>query len=220
MALSIPQRYLSRINKIRSLSDSAIEELEQALASSSVNSRAKDMAEQITPMVPGIPPADLFPVVDALYALYRVREYSELDRKSFLRELVESIRSNSEPEIPESEVSAITERFKRLLKIETLESISKAITLQRDGERLYCGSRILSDIRPVFGRNDNSEPKAAVITHTLRISYHEDGAHRDMYFVLDEEDLYNLRTVIERAESKSQTLDQVLSTAKIARLGI
>jgi len=202
------------------LSDSAAEELELALASSSVTPRPKEMATRIAPLVPNISQEDVFPVVDALYALYRVREYSELDRKSFLREIIDSIKANADPEISETDVPAITERFKRLLKIETLESISKAVALQRDGERLYCGSRILSDIRPVFGRDEHSEPKAAVITHNLRISYHEDGLHRDMYFVLDEEDLAHLQGVIERALAKSETIDRILTSASIPRLGV
>jgi hypothetical protein len=134
MPLSIPSRYLSRINKIRMLSDSAAEELELALASSSVTPRPKEMATRIAPLVPNISQEDVFPVVDALYALYRVREYSELDRKSFLREIIDSIKANADPEISETDVPAITERFKRLLKIETLESISKAVALQRDGD--------------------------------------------------------------------------------------
>jgi hypothetical protein len=178
------------------------------------------MTAQIAPLVASIPTEELGAVIDGLYALYRVREYSELNRNSFLKELIEGLRPHADPPIEDSELPEITSRFRRLLKIETLESISKAVTVQRDGERLYCGSRILTDMRPVFGREDDSELKAAVITHNLRISYHDCGEHKDVYFVMDEEDLAEIHGVIERALAKTQTIDGFLDKVNLPRLGI
>src|SRR5580658_8161279 len=173
MALPIPQRYIPQIDKLRNLSDSAIDELVQALAASPVLPHADDMTSQIAGHVPSIPIEDLGGIVDAIYALYHVREYSEFSQSGFLKELIEGVREPTKPLIEIGDIPRIRERFQRLLNIGTLNTISKAITLQRDGERLYCNAKIVSDIRPVFGPNVKSQPVAAIVTHTLRLEYHE-----------------------------------------------
>jgi hypothetical protein len=98
--------------------------------------------------------------------------------------------------------------------------MSKAIRLQRDCERLYCGARIISDIRPVFGDSVEELPVSAVITHTLKLGYDEMREHKEFFIVLDEADLDALQDVLERAKVKGDTLTEVLNSAKIPRLEI
>ena len=98
--------------------------------------------------------------------------------------------------------------------------ISKASRLQREGERLYCEAMILSDIRPVFGDDITSGPGSAVLTHTLKVSYHGDEGHRDFFVVLDGEDLKALGEVVDRAQAKDESLRKVLRGTNIPDLGI
>jgi hypothetical protein len=128
-------------------------------------------------------------------------------------------------EIPDSrksdtDLESIKERFQKILSIDTLNSLSKAIGLQREGERLYCDAQIFSDVRPVFGKDVSQDPTAAVITHTLKIGYHDGRGHQEFFLVLDQEDLGNLQEVIERASAKSETLDRLLHRLELPRLGI
>src|SRR5882724_6916138 len=210
MALNIPSRYLPVMNKIVKLPDAAVDELIKALEDSSVTSKPDELAALIADRVPSIPKDDLTSILDGAYALYHVREFSEISRSKFLNELVDGIREQSKPQIPESEKPRLLARFQRLLKIEKLETISKAIKLQRDVERIYCESRIISDIRPVCGDDVDVRPEAAVITHTLKISYHENGDHKEFFVVLDGVDLEGLYETVERAKSKSETLTKFL----------
>jgi hypothetical protein len=219
MALPIPPPYLPRINKVRNLEASALGELIKALSSSTLTANSEAMTAQIAGSVPGIPIEDLTEIVDLVYALYHVREYSELNWGDFFREFMDGVKKQADPPVTPEEVKSVAEKFKQLLRIENLEGITKAISLQREGERLYCGAKILSDIRPVFGQEVNSMPVAGIITHTLKLNYHENGKHKSIFVVLDEEDLMNLRSVIERAEAKAKTLDAFLST-KVPRLGV
>jgi hypothetical protein len=219
MALPIPPPYIPRINKVRNLESSALAELIEALSSSTLTANSDAMTGQIAGSVPSIPIEDLTEIVDLVYALYHVREYSELSWGDFFREFIDGVKKQSDPPMPPEELQAVAEKFKGLLRIKNLESITKAISLQREGERLYCGAKILSDIRPVFGPAVDSMPVAGVITHTLKLNYHENGQHKTVFVVLDEEDLVNLRSVIERAEAKAKTLDAFLS-ANIPRLGV
>jgi hypothetical protein len=220
MPLDIPKRYIPVLNDIRSLPDAAVTELLQALESSSITTTPDDLAAHIVESVPSIPKEKLERIVDTLYSLYHVREFSEFNRASFLTELVEGLRRNEKLEISDAELPSLQERFKKLLSIKTLESISKAIGLQRDGERLYCESKIISDIRPVFGEDVKSRPVAAAVTHTLKISYHEDGDHKQFFVILDDVDLDELQEIVERAKTKAGTLSDFLAESKLARLGI
>lgn len=219
--LYIPDEHLPAIGKILKLSDAAATDLIDALSSASIASTAPDMAKQIAPKISGISLADLTEIVDLLYALYHVREFSEVRRARFLQDLIESIRTNPDFNLQKREdAPRLRKRFQRLLNIQPLNTLSKAIKLQREGERLYCSAKIVSDIRPIFGEDITSRPVSAVITHTLKIGYHEGGEHRDLFLVLDEQDLGRLQEVIERAKSKGQTLAELLNDTGLPRLGL
>jgi hypothetical protein len=220
MALHVPNHYIPALGLVRNLSDSASTEFLRALESAHITSSAEAMAASIASSVPSIPKEDLGKITDLLYSLYHVREFSELNRNDFLKELLESVREVAKPAISEQEFPLIRQRFKDLLNVTVLQSISKAIVLQRDQDRIYCEARIISDIRPVFSEDIKQKPVAAAITHTLNISYHESGDHKDFYVVLDQVDLEEIEKVIKRALVKNETLDQLLSDSGVPRLGI
>jgi hypothetical protein len=218
MALPIPQRYVLRVNLVRKLSDDAFEGLVSALSTATIRSTSEAMAAEIG-AVAGIDKDDLEDIVDLVYAIYHVREFSELSHREFFREFLDGIKKQSDPPVSEDELKNLGARVRSLLQIENLQNLGKAINLQREGERLYCGSRIISDLRPVFGEEVKDEPEAVVLMHTLKLSYHENGEHRSFFLILDEADLSNLRSVIERAQTKSETLNAFI-TPKIPRLGV
>jgi len=85
---------------------------------------------------------------------------------------------------------------------------------------LYCDAKILSDIRPVFGDDLSEGPISAVITHTLKLAYHEGGEHKEFFIVMDQQDLITLFEVIDRAHEKEQALTGLLQKSGIPRLGI
>ncbi|MFN0165783.1 MAG: hypothetical protein ACKV22_05065 [Bryobacteraceae bacterium] len=223
MPLLIPRPYASPVAKIVKLSDEAVEELIRALAAAPISRDARDATASIAQAVPSIPLEDLGSIVDALYALYRVMEFSDSQMPVFLSDLVEGIRRISPSDIAGAKLDdfgGLRQRFERLLSIGRLKALSKAFRLQREGERLYCGAKILSDIRPVFEGDGSTRPDHAVITHTLKIEYHEGEEHREFLVVLDNEDLVALRGVIERATLKDATLRKLLKESNLQDLGL
>ena len=207
---------------IATLPDSSVDELTQAIESSPITSESKDMAANIAGHVHGIAQEELDDIVDLIYALYHVREYTELSKSRFITELVDGLREQAkDPRISSSDTSQLRKRFERLLSLGTLDTITKAITLQRNGERLFCDAQILSDLRPVFGDDVKQKPRAVVITHTLKLSYHEEGDHKSFFIVLDEVDLNALSDVVERAKAKADTLTALIKKdVSIPRLGV
>jgi hypothetical protein len=112
------------------------------------------------------------------------------------------------------------QRLDKLLGIEAFKTIAKAGRLQRQGERLFCSSRILSDVRPVFGPRPTQRPVGAVVTHTLRLGYHEGSEHKEFFVILDSDDLIEMSEVVTRAMAKDRTLRELLSSAKLPDLGV
>ena len=82
------------------------------------------------------------------------------------------------------------------MDIEALKTIAKAARLQRDGERLYCTGKTLSDIRPVFGTDPAARPLGTVLTHTLKIAYHQGSERLEFHVILDSTDLEELAEAI------------------------
>jgi hypothetical protein len=135
---------------------------------------------------------------------------------------MDGIRESSYPELNVENIDfdSLREKVEKLLNVHKLKVISKATRLQLDGERLYCESKILSDIRPVFDDDPEVDPIGAVITHTLKLGYHIGREHKEFHIVLDADDLESLKSVIDRAYAKNQTLRVLLRKKNLPNLGV
>ncbi len=87
-----------------------------------------------------------------------------------------------------------------------LNITAKVAGVSDDQDHVFCGARILTDIRPVFGDDVNTGVAASVICHTLKIEYHDDSLHKDFYVVLETGDLQTLKELIQREEQKANIL--------------
>ena len=96
---------------------------------------------------------------------------------------MEAIEKHPQLQAGPEEMSQDQPTCDRLLNIEALNTIAKAARLLRDGERLYCSGKILLTYRPVFGQDPAARPNGAVITHTLKIGYHEGSGHVEFHVV-------------------------------------
>ena len=90
-----------------------------------------------------------------------------------------------------------------------------------ENDRIFCGARILSDIRPVFTDSLESA-SAAVIIHNLQIGFHDSGTgvHKEFYVALDNQDIQKLKEIILRAEKKTQALKAILNKSSVPYLEV
>lgn len=102
---------------------------------------------------------------------------------------------------------------------EPLGVTAKALDLATDFDRLLVDARIITDIRPVFHTDANDRPAAAVVVHSLRISYSHNRRMEEMTFALDSKDLAALKKQLDRACVKEETLGELLGNAKLPVLG-
>ena len=219
MALKIPEHDVPAVSSMRGLSAHAIEELIAAINSAPLDTDLGALAKRIAPKIRSISADRLGKFIDALYTLYYIRELSSAPHEIFLDDLIEAIQNNQKLAVAKKDVGKFRQRMNRLLEIEAFNTIAKAGRLQRQGEHLYCNSRILSDIRPVFGSRPTQRPLGAVITHSLRLGYHEGSEHKEFFVILDSDDLVAINEVVARALAKDKTLREFLADAKLPDLG-
>jgi hypothetical protein len=217
MPIDIPEEDQRSIAIINTVPDKTLEKFISILESAPPISNPAEMTQHVAKQLPSISTDKLERIVDVLYTLYLVRELSGVRPKRFFADLMEVVRKNSSESALKG-ILKLESQLEKLLNIETLATISKAARLQRDGERLYCEAKILSDIRPVFGSKATVRPAGAVLVHTLKIGYHEGRDHREVHFAMDSADLEALSTVLRRAQEKDKTLRDLLKKSKLPNL--
>jgi hypothetical protein len=218
MPLEIPKEDVGAIVLMRGLMPASIERLVAALAGAPLISNPRKMVQFITDAVPDIPQQQLGPIIETLYTLHQIRELSGVNQKRFIEDLIDGVTARHDLNLPEKALPGLRITLERFMGIETLRTIAKAARLLRDGERLYCRSKILSDVRPVFGKNPSEGPVGAVLAHTLKIGFHSGSAHREFHIVLDASDLGDLLDVIQRAQEKDRALRGLLKAGNLPAL--
>jgi hypothetical protein len=99
-------------------------------------------------------------------------------------------------------------RILPLLNSPAIGQFAKAVDLRNAYERILTGTRVLSDIRPVFPDDDEVPTivEAAMVNHTLKISFYpgDRGLPGEIHIALDATDLRRLRDQINRALDKER----------------
>jgi hypothetical protein len=204
--LVIPPSFVSSVKKLALFSVADFEDLTRALETAA-QSGLKGTASRMGASVPGIPQADLEPLMEAIFAFSYLRSGRDLSLEELTAEIVEAVQ-RFEPEkleLKEAERASLAERLSRLLKIDTLVIATKARDLQTDHDHIYSSARVLTDVRPVFAVEPEKGPIGFVLFHNLKLTYtsRDSRGERSLFIALDESDISNLRKVLERAETKA-----------------
>jgi hypothetical protein len=172
--------------------------------------------------VPNVEDATVRDIVRELFALASFKD--ELDVP--IDEFVDSIASaavadkTSKVAFTDSEASTLKQRLQKLLQLGgAVRLTSKAVDLLTDTQRVFYTSKILTDIRPVFSEDGNAAD-AAIIVHNLRIHYGESDEHKDFFVALDDDDLNQLRAVLDRAAHKAKVLKPLMKKAELPHLDL
>jgi hypothetical protein len=206
-SLRIPKRYKPGFEKLRSLSDSSFESLRVELEKCPPMVRVEAIANYLASSVPEVRQDDLELILSSLCMTYIIRVNLDVSIQRIASDVAEAMRSEAEDQSTVSEAGylKLKERLGRLLAIDSLTYASKAIELRNDFLCLFCDARVLTDLRPIFAKPEQ-KALGAIITHTLKLEYHEHGEHKEIYVALDSEDIVTLKKMLERAESKEQSL--------------
>jgi len=151
-------------------------------------------------------------IKSAAFSLLLSKVRGHLPVQDFVSELVEAVATRSGFE-DERARNALRDRAADILSIKSLDLIARAHDVLTVHACAYASSRILSDVRPVFGDDVDSAPLGAVLVHMLSIHYLNLDELNTFVVALDEKDVEELLEVLQRAKRKSKTLkDELLKT--------
>lgn len=213
---SIPQRYRAGLAALAALPESAfadfIDWVEKGVSADTPAALAERLENEL-PAFHGDP--ESVKILSAAESIQGVYKNSHVSLQTFASEIAEALLDDAPTLKKEIDPRLLSERIKKTVKAPTIEITTEKIKeLQTEVERGFCSARILTDARVSFAHDPSVAPAAMTIMHTLRIRYHDDSArHREFYVSLDMEDLASLKEAIERAQTKSKTLEALLAKA-------
>jgi hypothetical protein len=211
--LTIPDRHKEGVIKLQNLDEGVIDILRAAIKKAS-SLPGPDRASSIITLASEANVEEPALIAETIDALYAVKSTKDVSVEEFVRDVCDAIGTKINRD-------KLTKNLLALLSVDEAELAAKALDLQTEDERTFCpDSRILTDLRPVFGVNVSEGPKAMVIVHILKLGYHRTGSgrHRNVYVSLDAEDLKTLRSMIDRAEEKAKSLrNTVVNVDYLAR---
>ena len=220
--LKIPEEDKAGFAKLLRLSDEAIEAVVSACREIRPKLFAENLTIELIPKVKVVPPEDIAGIIDSLWGLLVSGFHHDLLPDQIADDVVQALQSLDDNEIKslinESNAERFKQRFIRLLTIETLVVGAKALGVLQENHNSFSSARILTDIRPVFGLNVSDAPRAAVILHMLNLTYNQSGEIKEFFVALDTTDVKALREVLDRADTKSESLKALIGRSGITYL--
>lgn len=211
--LNIPEGYRVGVSKIRKLDDRTVHEIRNALDKATDTYRRPDtVAVEALSSISHTNVDEFKEIAEAVGTLYSVKmSRSNVSLDQFVEDVCDAMESVDSPDLKlqASDRPQFKEKLLTLFGSPNFDILAKAWDLKTDDERVFCGARILTDLRPVFGQNIKDGPKAMVVVHLLKLGFDRVGdakRHNEFHVSLDAEDLESLGDLIKRAEDKANAL--------------
>jgi hypothetical protein len=216
--LLVPENRIEGVRLIASLTDDNVKELFAAMASQPAGLYHAGLPAATADVVKSIPSGDVELIVDTLLSMYPAMISRDKHVGAFAAELANSMLGSEG--WGGEEVSRLQSNLENLLQAPSISLGAKATNLLFQNERSLISSRVVTDIRPVFGI-DNDEIGGALIIHTLKLEFFSDGTEtRQVFYIsLDTSDIDQMIRNLERAKRKTLKLQALLEAAAVPAIG-
>ncbi|HXX87151.1 MAG TPA: hypothetical protein VEH86_01735 [Candidatus Acidoferrum sp.] len=216
---TIPAPYRLGFGKIKGLSPAEYEALATALETAPTTGGLKKLASAIVKQVPTLKRADIEVILRSLFSLRVFLADEETPLSENLSSLSSAMQASGKADLAltEQEKIEFEKRLDRLLKINAVTMSAKVQRLEIDYPNTFYEALILTDMRPIFDKPED-RPVGCAVSHTLKITYHESGEHKEFYVVLDADDLQTMKKVLQRAEAKASSIKSFLNLASLPDL--
>ena len=220
--LEIPDEYIQTIKNISYLEDEVINSLSNSLTKQLPFTSIQKLAVSIGKENSKLTSNQIIEILDFVVSLFRLSEESGSDIYEVVVKLIELAKIYEDfQDFEEQDFERLKARLIKLVDEEgILKASYKAADIVYDNERVFLSSRILTDIRPVFGNSINSDPIAAGIVHLLKINFGKLDADEEFFVSMDENDLNMLIEQLNRAKAKSKILKELLKRSEVKYWGI
>ncbi len=220
--IRIPDQHRQTFFEIAKLPDLAITELFSILETISPAIKHQDAVMRALDSTKQISSKDARAIAAVLLSVYSALEYSGKRLNVFMEELIESLydvqyeKSVAPAPAPDPEEKQIlSDKLTKLLSIPSIRLISKATSVVFDCDNILKHARVLTDIRPIFGYDDTDSILGSVIVQTLKLEYVKDDEEKEFYVSLDNQDVDNLITMLQRAKHKADQSRDLLKEANV-----
>jgi hypothetical protein len=218
----IPKDERPALARLAGLRNEQASELSGALSAASDELDGDELVQHVINGTPSVEADDVKRILSAVRQVASAKEVLEVQPDVFLNDIAEGMGRIEEDELrlDETKQEHLRERLTALTESPAMEIHAKARSLQQDRENTYCRARIISDLRPIFGSDVRQSPKAVLVAHMLRITYHHGsrGTLKDLFLTLRTEDLDQLSELIERARSKADSLHAFTAAADLREI--
>lgn len=215
-ALTLPEELKPALAATLSLSDEAFEQFLSQLQSAPMSFSDSELSDNLAAGTKLIPPDTISSIVEMLVTFQWVPSSAGVSTDEFLNDLVEAINETDLKDSIDLQPEKIRSRLASLLGAKSIAFAASARQVRRNYERTFCSAEMFTDIRPMFGNGDDNSAVAAIVVHTLKISYHERNVLKDFFVALTSDDLDTLEELIGNARDQSDQLDSVLDSANLA----
>ncbi len=138
-------------------------------------------------------------------------------RQTSLEEIAVRVSESAALELDAAARANLRSRAEAILATPVYTTTSVATDLQTQNPRNYQSARIVTDLRPVFRDDLDAQPSGAVIVETLQVqTWTRDGGSEVIFVAMDETDLRQLKSTVERALRKTETLKVFLKEKDLA----
>jgi predicted hydrocarbon binding protein len=216
--IKIPESEHEILKKISELQDGTLAQLIDAIKGIDASQIQLDLSEKIAMKVDSIKKSDLVSILRTIRGLYAFKARKKIAAKEVAEIIGETIGEANSKMFPPENLPRLKENLQKLLSIgSVIEVTAKAMDVMTDQSNIFCGVKILSDIRPVF--KDSAEGlglDAAVVIHNLKLSYHNNGDHKEFFVAMNADDVRKMKEVMERAEKKNEYLKAFIQKSQIS----
>lgn len=216
--LNIPKQQYPVLRKISELSEPQFAELLKGLNEIQASLNVEEFIKHLSEKVKTISEGDVDGLVTLLCGLYPAKENNNKTASQIAAD-IKAAAVDEKPDIFPPDKAAILElRMIKLLSVDKAISITaKAFDVATEHQNIFCGVRIFSDIRPVFSSSAETVA-AAVIVHTMNISYHQGREHKEIFVAMEKSEIADFKKAIERAEKKATALESIIRKSDVTYL--
>jgi hypothetical protein len=219
VSMNIPKEVVSGLKLVAALDGTTRSRITEVLRSESASLDPSEIAATLCAKVKDLDREPAREIIDCLIALELARTSANVSVQRLSTDVVLAAGLS-----PDEEANTVSTWLQETLGVEPLIISAKGISVMQDNERTFLNARIITDVRPVYreplSETPSEPPSAAVIVHSLKISFREAGRYREFFTILDNDDLVKLKQTLERAEAKTRTLSAFLQSAKISYLEV
>ena len=222
--LRIPKDDLSAFVAIAGLDENSFQALLKGMTETEPSLNSRKYLDVLIAKHHGFKRETTQNIVTALLSLYDLKDKRGIPAAELAAAISEAAKEipKSVADFSDEKIPILKQRLTSLLSLDrSLGIMQKAAALSKEHERIFCGSRIFSEVRPVFV-STTATVAAAIVVHNLQIAFHDgaSGEHKEIYVALDDDDLVKMKEMIERAQKKNTAIQTMLKNSKTSLVGV